>query len=75
MPSEGEKMLVNKMILENLYQDAGERRTQRAKKYQEDGRAKIIDVDYKDNQNFEIRGMVAGTKPYRTFIAVKDGEI
>jgi len=75
MPSEGEKMLVNKIILENLYQDAGERRTQRARRYQKARRAKIIDVNYKDNQNFEIRGIVVGTERYRTFVAVKDGEI
>lgn len=68
-------MLVNKTILENLYQDAGERRTQKAKKYQAARRAKIINVEYKDSQNFEIRGMVAGTERYRTFVAVKDGEI
>ena len=68
-------MLVNKIILENLYQDAGEKRTQKAKKYQAARRAKVMEVEYQDSQNFEIRGMVVGSERYRTFVAVKNGEI
>lgn len=68
-------MLVNHVVLENLYQDAGEERIEKAKKYQENKSVKITNVDYENTQNFEIRAIVVGKEKYRTFLAVKNGEI
>lgn len=39
------------------------------------GRVEIINVEYKNSKNFEINAVVVGTKPYKTYLSVQDGEI
>lgn len=68
-------MLVNQKILENLCKDAGEEKTQQAQEYKKSGKVEITNVDYKNSRNFEISSIVAGTKPYKTYVSVRDGEI
>ena len=68
-------MLVNHKIIENLIIDAGAARFQRAKVYKNQGRVEIIDSEYKDKNNFEIKAIVIGTETYRTYISVNNGEV
>ena len=68
-------MLINKSIIDNLYKDAGERRIQRAKEYKDFERVKILNVEYENEANLEIMGMVRGSENYRTYINIKNAEI
>lgn len=68
-------MLVNQRILENLCKDAGDIRTQKAKNYKECGRVEITNIEYENSNNFEISSIVVGTKPYKTYVSVHNGEI
>lgn len=68
-------MLVKQEILENLCKDAGEARVQEARNYKDLGRVKIVDVKYENSKNFEINSIVVGTQPYKTYIAIHNGEV
>ena len=68
-------MLVNHKILENLCKDAGEKRTQKARTYKDCGRVEITNVEYENSKNFAIRAIVVGSEPYKTYIAIHDGEV
>lgn len=68
-------MLVNGMIIDSLCVDAGDKRTQKARAYKSLGRVKIIDAEYKDENNFEIKSIVVGTQNYITYISIKNGEV
>ena len=59
-------MLVNHMILEDLYKDAGEKRKQRAIEYQKQERVGIKNVDYEDSMNFSLSANVIGNEVYKT---------
>lgn len=66
-------MLINHIILEDLYKDAGEKRKQKALEYQKQGRVKIRNIDYQDDMNFELSANVIGTENYKTYINIKNG--
>ena len=66
-------MLVNHMILEDLYKDAGEKRKQKAQEYQKQERVRIKNIDYQDDMNFELSAIVAGNEVYKTYISIKHG--
>ena len=66
-------MLVDNMVLERLYQDAGEKRKEKAIDYQKAGKIRIKNVEYENSRNFEISAIVVGTDVYRTYISIKDG--
>ncbi len=68
-------MLISKNIIDSLYEDAGERRVQRAKEYKDFERAKILNVEYENPFNLEIMGLVHGGENYRTYINIKEGEV
>ena len=68
-------MLVNHKILENLCKDAGEQRVQRAKAYRKQKRVEITKVEYENSKNFEVSSIVAGNEVYKTYIAIKEGEV
>ena len=68
-------MLINHIILEDLYKDAGEKRKQKALEYQKQGRVKIRNIDYQDDMNFELSANVIGTENYKTYINIKNGII
>ena len=68
-------MFVDKRIIDELYQDAGELRVEKAKIYVKTGRTKIEKIHYEDAENLEITGKVTGQDIYRTHICIEDGEI
>lgn len=68
-------MLVNSNIIEELLEDAGYSRTEKAKKYAKEQKVRIMQTTYDDENNFELHGTVYGNDVYNTYIDVKDGEI
>lgn len=68
-------MIINNNIIDNLCNDAGTSRTRRAHEYKEEGRVDIIDFEYQNPLNFEIKGSVYGNEEYHTYIFVQNGEI
>ena len=68
-------MLVNENIIEELCLDAGSTRTQKAKKYQMQGKVLITKVEYENKDNFELHARVFGTEQYDTYVEVKNGEV
>ena len=68
-------MLVNKAIEQELYDDAGEERVEKARLYVQTGRTQLEKINYNDENNFEITGKVTGQEVYRTHIYIEDGEI
>lgn len=68
-------MLVNENIIEELCNDAGYARTEKAKKYKNQEKVQIKKSIYEDKNNFELYGEVYGTEIYQTYINIKNGEI
>lgn len=69
-------MLVNKNLSQEIYDEAGESRVSRAKRYISQGRVNIIKTDYEDKDNFSITAIVDGSiDEYRVNIDVKKGEL
>ncbi|MBQ2938294.1 MAG: SNF2 helicase associated domain-containing protein [Clostridia bacterium] len=68
-------MLVNNNIIECLCNDAGETRTQKARKYKEQGKVKLTKANYENERNFEIQAQVQGTEIYETYVEIKKGEV
>ena len=68
-------MLVDENVINEIYQDAGETRIQKAMLYVRTGRTKIEKVHYNSPEQFEITGKVTGHEIYRTHISVNNGEI
>lgn len=69
-------MLVNKQLSQEIYDDAGEIRVTKAKKYIKQGRVNIIKSDYEDKDNFSLTARVDGyLDEYQVDIDVKKGEL
>ena len=68
-------MLVNRGIEQELYNDAGEERVEKARLYVTTGRTNIEKINYNDECNFEITGKVTGQEIYRTHISIEEAEI
>ena len=68
-------MLVNHNIIDNLCEDAGEQKKQKAQKYRDENRIYFKKVEYENPMNFEVTAEVEGTDTYNTYIQVKNGEI
>lgn len=68
-------MEINRNIIDELCDDAGASRTKKAYKYKEERRVDIIDFEYQNSLNFEIKGSVYGNEEYHTYILVRKGEI
>ena len=68
-------MLVNEKIIEELCNDAGNARVQKAIKYKNQGRVLLTKINYEDKNNLELHAKVIGTDDYNTYIEVKDGEL
>ena len=76
LPSERYKIMeINRNIIDELCDDAGASRTKKAYKYKEERRVDIIDFEYQNSLNFEIKGSVYGNEEYHTYILVRKGEI
>ena len=69
-------MQVNKNLSQELYQDAGEARTIKAKRYINQGKVNIIKTNYEDPDNFSITSIVSGNfDEYQVKIEVQKGEL
>ena len=69
-------MQVNKNLSQELYQDAGEARTIKAKRYINQGKVNIIKTNYEDPDNFSITSIVSGNfDEYQVNIEVQKGEL
>ncbi len=68
-------MLVNYNIIEELLEDAGYEKTEKAKEYVKEQKVKIIKTIYEDEKNIEIYGKVHDDNIYNTYIDIKNGEI
>ena len=68
-------MLINKMIIDNLYQDAGKEKVEKAKKYIRENKVKIEKFEYINDKNFEVKSTVIGNENSETYIEVKNGDI
>ena len=68
-------MQVNKNIIEELIKEAGLPREVRAKRYKNERRVEITNVEYYDQDNFEVHARVDGNELYETHIKVDNGEI
>ena len=68
-------MLVNSNIIEELLDDAGYSRAEKAKRYAKERKVRIMKTIYEDENNFELHGKAYGNDIYDTYIDVKNGEI
>ena len=69
-------MLVNKEIISELYENAGDERYQKALEYVKDKRVTITNVKYENKNNFELSANVKGDKDtYNVYAKIKEGEI
>ena len=69
-------MQVNKNLSQELYQDAGEARTTKAKRYINQEKVNIIKTNYEDPNNFSITSIVSGNlDEYQVNIEVQKGEL
>ena len=68
-------MFVDENIVNELYEEAGDTRVEKAKLYVKLGKVEIEKINYENEQNFEITGKVTGQEIYRTHISIGDGEI
>ena len=69
-------MLVNKEIISELYENAGDERYQNALDYVKDKRVTITSVKYENQNNFELSANVKGNKDtYSVYAKIEDGKI
>ncbi len=68
-------MFVKEEIIESLCLDAGEHRVKRAKEYLEQARVQINEINYENENEFEVHAKVRGTENYYTHIFIQKGEI
>ena len=69
-------MQINERLAEEIYNDAGEERLERAKRYAKYGRVEILKAIYDNKDNFEIEAEVNGDYgEYNTAIRVANGEL
>ena len=58
-------MLVNEKLSQEIYEEAGEARIFKAKKYIREGKVNIIKADYEDKDNFSLTARIE--TPLETF--------
>ena len=68
-------MFVKEEIIESLCLDAGEHRVRRAKEYLEQARVQLNEIQYENENEFEVHAKVRGTENYYTHITIQKGEI
>ena len=68
-------MEISLQILKELCEDAGTQRELKAKEYSNTGKVEIININYIDPKNFEVKANVYGNEIYTTYISAKKGEI
>ena len=68
-------MLIKQSIIQNLCKEAGESRTEKAKKYAIKKKVKIKNFRYEDSMNFSITANVIGQEEYKAYIQIKEGQV
>ena len=68
-------MFVKEEIVESLCFDAGEHKVTRAKEYLEQARVQINEIQYENENEFQVHAKVRGTENYYTHLIVRKGEI
>ncbi len=69
-------MLINKILTQEIYSDAGEPKRFRAKELLNHGKVNIIKADYQNPDNFNVEAIVNGNMDdYTVNIEVNDGEL
>lgn len=69
-------MKVNSGVIDNLCEDAGEERLNKALRYIEEKRVQIQQYEYQNELNFDVKSQVIGKYDmYDSYIQVKNGEI
>jgi SNF2 family DNA or RNA helicase len=69
-------MLVNKKLSQEIYNDAGETRISKAKRYVKEGKVNITKSDYENENNFSLTSIVSGNfDDYKVNIEIKKGEL
>ena len=68
-------MLIDEKIKDELFENAGTERVQKARIYTKTNKVNITKINYTNKGNFEITGEVTGQEIYRTNIFVESGEI
>lgn len=70
-------MQINENLSKEIYEDAGEQRIEKAKRYITEGRVNIQEVQYDNKNNFKIKSQVEGhlDQLYEVDIKVERGEL
>ena len=69
-------MRVNENLSQELYEDAGEERTRKAREYVKQGKVYITKMEYENQNTFQITSEVQGNyDDYSVNISVKNGEL
>ena len=68
-------MLIDKNIIDNLRNDAGEDIVKIAEDYQKQHKIEIIDYKYKNQWNFEVKAIVKDNQKYNTYVYIENGEV
>ena len=68
-------MLIDKNIIDNLRNDAGEDIVKIAEDYQKQHKIEIIDYKYKNQWNFEVKAIVKANQKYNTYVYIENGEV
>lgn len=68
--------MINKYVLDEMINEAGQSRQEKASEYMEQKKVYITKVLFDDSDNFEIKAKVNGKNNiYDTYIKIEDGEI
>ena len=68
-------MLINPNIVDKLCEEAGQSKTQKAIEYKDENKIKVLETNIENQNTFEIKAIAKGSEAYRTYIAIKDGEV
>ena len=69
-------MLINRKLSQSIYEDAGQEKMEKAKRYIHQSRVEIKEMIYDDKDNFEVTAEVDGNyDEYITRIRVSHGEL
>ena len=69
-------MFINQTMANEIYEDAGKLKLNRAKEFVKNKKVQIKQINYEDMNNFDMKGAVRGHYDiYNTYISVKNGEL
>lgn len=68
-------MIIDEMLLKDLYKEANEEKLTKAKKIVKDKKVNITKVMFDNKSNFEVSSIVEGSQVYDVFIKIANNEI